>query len=185
MAPTLPLAVLYGIRHDGVADWYRQIPGEGPNAASQWLGPRRTRDGWENYARIFPAGGNRLYGLHRNGELHWFAHDDFNDGGPGWAGFRRVGRGWGSFLSITPGGDGVLYAVQPDGKLLWYRHDGLTSGGGIETWRSAPVHSGFHEYRRLFSVNEGFLYAVASDGTLMWFRHKGFKDGTSLWDGPP
>ncbi len=184
MAPTLPLAVLYGIRHDGVADWYRQIPGEGPNAASQWLGPRRTRDGWDNYARIFPAGGNRLYGLHRNGELHWFAHDDFNDGGPGWAGFRRVGRGWGSFLSITPGGDGVLYAVQPDGKLLWYRHDGLTSGGGIETWRSAPVHSGFHEYRRLFSVNEGVLYAVASDGTLMWFRHKGFKDGTSLWDGP-
>lgn len=185
MAPTLPLAVLYGIRRNGGVDWYRQAPGEGPNTTSGWLGPRRTRHGWENYTRIFPAGGNRFYALHGDGELHWFAHDDFNDGGPGWTGLKVVGRGWGNFLSITPGGDGVLYAVQPDGTLLWYRHDGLTWGGGVETWRGGiPVHAGFHEYRRLVSVNEGVLYAVASDGRLLWFRHKGFKDGTPLWDGP-
>ena len=184
MGPTLPLAVLYGVRHDGTVDWYRQAPGNGSNATSGWLGPRRTRDGWQDYTSVFPAGGNRFYALRADGELHWFAHNDFNDGGTGWAGPKSVGRGWNDSLAIIPGGDGVLYVVQRDGKLLWYRHDGLASGGGIETWRSNTVQSDFHEYHRLFSVNEGVLYAVANDGRLLWFRHKGFKDGTPSWDGP-
>lgn len=185
LAPTLPLALLYGIGHDGSVDWYRQAPGDGANAVSGWLTRQGTRHGWEDYTRIFPAGGNCFYALRSDGELHWFAHDDFNDGGPAWTGWKRVGTGWNNFLSITPGGDGVLYAVQPDGKLLWYRHDGLTSGGDVETWRGGvPVHAGFHEYQRLFSVNEGVLYAVQPDGRLLWFHHKGFKDGTPRWDGP-
>jgi hypothetical protein len=183
--PTLPLAVLYGISFDGGVDWYRQNAA-GAGSAANWLGPKRTREGWgSDYIKFFPAGGNSFYGLRSDGVLQWFQHDDFNDGGTGWQGPRDVGTGWHGFRSITPGGDGVLYAVQPDGTLLWYRHDGVTNGGGLETWRGGTiVNSGFQDYQRILSVNAGILYAVANDGRLLWFKHKGFKDGTPAWDGP-
>jgi hypothetical protein len=184
MAPTLPLAVLYGVTHSGAVEWYRQMPAEGQQTAASWMGPRHTREGWSKYIKVFPAGGNVFYALDTEGHLDWFAHDDFNDGGASWTGPKRVGHGWGSFLSITPGGDGVLYAVQPDGTLLWYRHDGLTSGGDAGTWRSNSLRSGFQGYRRLFSGGGGVLYAVDGDGKLWWFLHKGFKDGKKTWEGP-
>jgi hypothetical protein len=183
MTPVLPTEFLYGIKKDGSVDWFQQeIVPEGETAAG-WNGPLQTRTGWEIYSRIFPAGGNCFYALTQSGELHWFQHDDFNNGGPGWTGPRELNSGWDVFTSIIPGGNGVLYAVQPDGTLLWYLNAGEDNGS--PDWiGGSPVGSGWNVPARVFSVGDGVLYAVAADGSLWWWRHLGFEKGDALWDGP-
>ena len=187
MSPTLPLAVLYGIRHDGGVDWHRQVSGGAPGAPAYWQGPVRTRAGFENYTKVFPAGGNDLYALRDDGVLQWLRHDDFNTGGSTWTGPRDITFGWNNpaLISVTPGGDRVLYQLDNNGELWWLRHDGVTVGFDNRAW-SGPrlVHSGFNQYIRLFSVGEGVIYGITSDGRLMWHRHKGFRDGSNVWEGP-
>jgi hypothetical protein len=184
LTPVQPLAILYGIGHDGSVDWYRQRTADGQGAAAGWSGPEQTQAGWDVYTKVFPAGGNHFYALDPNGKLWWFRHDDFNDGGQHWTGPQEVGHSWGSFVSIIPGGDGVLYAIQPDGILLWYRHTQLDEAGDANTWLQAQVDSGWNEYYKVFSIGDGILYFVTHDGTLHWKKHKGFKEGVAQWDGP-
>jgi len=192
MSPTRALAVLYGLRHDGGVDWYRQASPGAPGTPENWQGPVRTHEGFKDYLKIFPGGGNDLYALRRDGVLQWWTHDDFNTGGPGWTGPRDITFGWNDplILSVTPGGNRVLYRLDDrhefgNGGLTWLRHDGVTTGFDANAW-SGPVvvHSEFAQFVRLFSVNEGVVYGVTADGRLMWHRHKGFRNGASVWDGP-
>jgi hypothetical protein len=184
MTPVVRSAYLYGIKNDGSVDWYRQDIVTEAETAAGWQGPLLTRTGWEAYTQVFPAGGDRFYALHQSGQLHWFQHDDFSNGGPAWIGPREVGMGgWDVFTAIIPGGDGVLYAIQSDGTLQWYRHIALHTGG--TTWVGGlPVGSGWNQFKRVFSVGRGVLYAVANDGRLLWYHHKGFGNGASEWEGP-
>ena len=163
MSPTPALAVLYGLRHDGGLDWYRQASPGAPGTPANWQGPVRTHEGFQDYLKIFPAGGNDIYALRKDGVLQWWTHDDFNTGGPGWTGPRDIAFDWihPSILSVTPGGDRVLYRLDDSdafnsGGLTWLRHDGVTTGFAASAW-SGPVvvHSDFAQFVRLFSRERG------------------------------
>jgi hypothetical protein len=184
-SPARATAFLYAIGQNGDLFWFKQPGGADPAALAAWEGPKTVGSGWQEFTRVYPAGGDRFYGLKQNGDLLWYSHNGFNDGTLDWLGPVTVGSGWQQFKAIVPGSDGVLYALQYDGILFWYKHLGYQDGNTQVGWRPRQqVGNGWQNFKTVFSVGSGVLYAVAADGSLLWYRHQGFGDGSGNWSGP-
>ncbi len=183
-SPTRGVAFIYAIDRDGDLFWYRQAANADPAAPGIWQGPEKAGNGWQGFTRVYPAGGNRFYGLTPDGELLWYSHDGFNDGAAVWRGPITVGTGWWNFKEILGGGDGVLYAIEPDGVLWWYKHLGYRDGAPGQWADRRRVGTGWQGFKSVFSTGGGVLYAIADDGSLLWYRHDGYADGSDNWRGP-
>ncbi len=168
---------VYVIQDDGTLSWYLQ-----DSNTSAWQGPNAVGNGWQNFADVIPAGGNRFYALTKDGSLLWYQHNGANNGAFDWAGPNQVGTGWQNFRKIFSGGDGIVYAIQQDGTLLWYRNTDYTTGGN--SWEATVVGTGWAQFKDVFSMGQGIIYAVQSDGTLLWYKHTGYATGKATWTGP-
>jgi Tachylectin len=174
------LLYLYTVDADGNLEWRKQSPSNRADQPGEWEGPQHVHDGWGDFVAIIPAGGPRFYALQSDGQLLWYQHDGFRDGGARWTGALPVGSSW-NFEKIVAGSDGVLYAVKANGELLWYRHAGYKDG----RWEWAgpvTVDTGWDGFEEIFSVGDGVIYGVESNGTLNWYRHTGFKTGAPTWE---
>lgn len=183
-SPTRGVAFVYAIDQNGNLFWFRQAANADPAAPGVWEGPKKAGAGWQGFNRVYPAGGNRFYGLNPDGDLVWYRHDGFNDGSLVWSGPTTVGSGWQNFKDIVSGSDGVLYAIQPDGIMYWYKHLGFRDGAAGHWVERRQVGVGWQGFKSVCSAGEGVLYAIADDGSLIWYRHDGFADGSANWRGP-
>jgi len=171
---------VYAIPNDGLLRWYRK-----DSPASPWQGPKQVSFNWQNMVDVFPAGGNRFFGVGHGGDLLWYRHNGFNNGSEDWDISTPMGVGWNQFSKRFSGNDGIVYAIQPDGALLWYRYKNYRNGWPTDTWEGPNVvGSGWSQFNQVFSMGEGVIYAVKSDGTLLWYRHKGYQEGSNFWTGP-
>lgn len=188
--PGVASAFIYGVGRDGQLLWYRHDgarTGDGLGHAAAWKGGQQVAVGWRDLLRIFPGGGNVIYGITRTGELLWFEHKGFNTGAGSssdgaWAGPKVVGVGWQHFRSVFAGSNGVIYAVDNAGRLLWYRHNGFKDGRGLESpgaW-SGPrtVGTGWQGFKETFGAGNGLIYGIGPTGNLFWMRHNTHKAGT-------
>ncbi len=155
-------------------------------------GPNSVGGGWQQYTRVFPGGGNIIYGILPDGTLTWSLHQGFRAGigpqsGPesvrAWSDTRIVGRGWGNYTNVFSGGGGIIYAITQAGKLLWFRHIDYTNG--VKAFEGPrEVGSDWNTYRHVFSGGNGILYAITQDGSLLWFRHIDYANGVKAFEGP-
>ncbi|GAF45477.1 hypothetical protein RW1_022_00540 [Rhodococcus wratislaviensis NBRC 100605] len=163
-----PGDVIYAITPTGDMQWYRH---DGSQTGSQeWTaggGGIRVGTGWNSYSTVFfgssahiggyadPDIPRMLYAVTPNGDLQWYRHDGWQDGGQEWTaggGGKKVATGW-TYGQSFGGYFGVLYGIRPNGDLQWYRHDGFrdgspqwTAGGGGKT-----VGTGWNSYTKVFS----------------------------------
>jgi ribosomal protein L24E len=96
--------LIYAVQ-DGRLLWYDDTLRDGSNApdGSTGWGPRSQSQigtGWQDFVHL-SAGGNSIYGVHRDGRLLWYRdekHDGSNapDGSTGWAprSQSQIGTGW-------------------------------------------------------------------------------------------
>jgi hypothetical protein len=142
--------VIYAIEENGDLLWYRHDGhADGSNKWANGSG-KKVGNGWNNFEQVFAGGDGVIYaiqptdidmitGQRLGGNLAWYRHDDWKDGGPTWSGPQTAGRRWNQFKQVFYGGGGVIYAVQDTvidmttgqrtgGRLLWYRHEGRDDG---------------------------------------------------------
>ena len=192
----LKSSLIYSIASDGVLMWHRHdgaAKGTGLENPQSWIGRKKVGDEWNDYVRVFPGGGDIIYGIKADGTLEWRRHRGFASGDDEWYPTKSVGRGWNQFADVFAGGDGVIYVVQSDGILRWYRHVAYRTGGGLDSpgsWATPrDVGRGWTNYKHVFSGGNGIIYVIANDGTLKWYRHKTYLTGEGLetpgaWEGP-
>src|SRR5262249_23693792 len=115
--PEQPIWV-YAIPNDGRLRWYRK-----DTPASNSQGPEEGSFNWHNMLDVFPAGGNRFFGVGLQGDLLWYQHNGFNEGIEDWDIRTLRPAGWQQFSKRFSGDNGIVYAIKPDGTLLWYRYN--------------------------------------------------------------
>jgi len=134
--------VIYVITDNGALAWYRHDGWSDGIFAWNARSSNALRFDWTNFKHVFSGGDGVIYavknveldartGRRSGGDLMWYRHDGWRDGGSSWAAGdagKKVGTGWGNFKHVFAGRDGVIYAVQENGDLLWYRHDGRGDG---------------------------------------------------------
>jgi hypothetical protein len=197
-------AILYAVKPDGSVWWWRDEIGTAPGPGTDFrVGgvncrfaervshslsePRHVNDRWareNSVADVVPGGDRTIYVVRTNGDLDWFLHEGFFDGGAQWQGPTVVGTGWGSGRVVGMG-RGLLYA-QMDGDLVWYRHETYQTGGNSNANWTQPavnVSSFFQPYQPLFAGGRGVFYGVNAKGQLVWFRHKTYL-GPTVKRGP-
>lgn len=175
--------ILYTVKPDGSLWWQRDnyglAPMKVPSAIKMQVShnltdPKLVGEGWDDAVDLLPGGASTLYALKKNGDLLWYRHDDYLNGGTAWKGPVRVGTGWNSFTKVISMGDGVLYGLLPDGTLRWNRHNNYKTGEGFYAgWDPRPmiVIKDWNKYKTIFGGGNGVFYAVGQDGKLYWYRH--------------
>ena len=187
--------IIYAVSSDGDLRWYRHGGYREGGGLETWeprdTGYRVVGSGWRDLRHVFWGGDGVIYAVAPNGELRWYKHNGYSNGGglatwePQDTGYRVVGQGWGDALHVFSAGNGIIYAVTPMGELRWYRHRGYLHGGGAETWEPQDtghkvVGHGWQDVRHLLWGGQGIIYAVAGDGSLRWYRHNGYESGGDL-----
>ncbi|RYX82287.1 hypothetical protein EON83_20045 [bacterium] len=178
-------AYLYHTTPDGNLWWQMDTIGTAPSnpprlgalqVSHNLTDAKQVGNGWSGLADILPGGASTFYTLHKNGDLFWFRHDGYANGGnvSTWKGPVKVGNGWNDALQIIPMGDGVLYSIMPDGTLRWNRHNNFKTGqGGYGGWAQPylEVSRKWAQYKAVFGGGNGVFYVVTKDGRLFWYRH--------------
>jgi hypothetical protein len=115
------------------------------------------------------------------GTLNWLEDEGRDLDQVGFKGPNIVGSGWdqpNSTLGVFTGKGGIIYAIRPNGDLSRYVHLGVMDGTPryVDGMGSAPIGSGFNQFKHVFGGFENVIYAVKQDGTLLWFLDR---DGTA------
>ncbi len=203
--------ILYAVKPDGSVWWWRDqiatAPGPGTDFRVGSLNcrfaervshslsePRHVRDGWSkeySVEDVVPGGDQTIYIVRTNGDLDWFRHEGFFDGGDNWLNPTKVGTGWSS-VKVIGMGNGLLYTL--DRVMKWHRHENYRTGEGFYAGWTQPSISVAHflnEYKYVFAGGKGVFYGVNTKGQLVWFRHKTYMGPTEKfgpaaledWDG--
>ncbi|MFF0498060.1 tachylectin-related carbohydrate-binding protein [Nocardia aobensis] len=179
---------LYGIKPDGDLQWYRHDGVQ--SGGAYWTageGGKKISGGWDIYPTVFSGRDSGvIYAVKPDGDLQWYRHDGWQDGGAYWtagAGGNRISGGWGIYRTVFSIGRGVIYGIKPNGDLQWYRHDGWEDG--TARWTAGAggnrVSGGWDIYDTVFGSYLGVIYGIKPNGDLHWYRHDGWVDGTARW----
>jgi len=197
--------VIYGVEPNGDLQWYHHTGRD--TGQGSWEGAKKVGTGWSAFDEVLGAGDGVLYGVApfiapgqvivdpahpggghgagfrpSGGDLIWYHHTAWQDGGNAWDPRKKVGTGWNGFTHILPGGGGVVYGIQPNGDLLWYRHTGRDAGVG--TWEGPLKIGNGWNFKQVFAGGAGVIYGIKEDGDLLWYRHTGRDTGQGTWEGP-
>jgi hypothetical protein len=104
--------------HGGNLRWFRHLGAA--DGTPRWQGPRTVGAGWASLERVFPGGGDIIYGTEpvieaavhavggttpaHGGDLRWYRHVGHEDGTFRWEGPKKVGTGWGGLKVAFSGG---------------------------------------------------------------------------------
>lgn len=159
---------LYAVSPEGRLTWLRHDHPAGPRD-DLLRGPLPLGDGWDRYRALVAGGGEVLYGVTTDGELHWYRHGGVEQGAAraertAPARERRPGG-----LSIPlPGGIELPDVNLPDLRLP----------PGTLPWEGpVTLAEGWHRYRHVVGGGDGVLYGITADGTVHWYRHDGWSRG--------
>jgi hypothetical protein len=109
--------IIYAVSSDGDLRWYRHGGYREGGGLETWepqdTGYRVVGSGWRDLRHVFWGGNGVIYAVAPNGELRWYKHDGYPNGGglatwePQDTGYRVVGQGQGqpSPEKVPPAGD--------------------------------------------------------------------------------
>lgn len=120
-----------------------------------------------------------IYGLKKDGTLHWYGHKGYLKGTTAWTGPTEVAKGWKPARPAFASSRGVVYTIEPNGDLMWHRDAGYLTGK--PRWTKKRVARGWGGMRRVFAAANGLLYAVRKNGDLYWYKHEGYLTGAASW----
>jgi hypothetical protein len=89
--------VIYAIQQNGDLLWYRHDGwGDGSGKWTSGGIGAPVGSGWGPATQVFPGGNGVIYAVQENGDLLWYRHDDWDDGGGNWTAVdgKPVGNGW-------------------------------------------------------------------------------------------
>lgn len=129
--------VVYSVKSDGSLYWYRHDGAR--NGEEVWANNGNPIKVSSNIAvgcsYIFSGSFGVVYVVTDSGDLLWYRHIDYLDGGPGFIGPKKLSSGWDRYSQIFCVGKGVIYGVDhTNGHLYWHKHLGYTDGAN--KWQS-------------------------------------------------
>lgn len=185
---TLNFAVRNPVPPTGDLLWYKH--NEADSGADEWANgdtAKKVGIGWQNFKSVFSTSDGVIYGIHPNGDLIWYRHNDWRNGMAGWANNSngiKIGSGWQYFKFVFATNGGVIYAVQSNGDLIWYKHNGWETGAA--TWANGgsgvKIGSGWQHFTTVFASSNGVIYGIQPGGDLLWYKHRGWQNGSSTWE---